>query len=314
MTCKIHCHFHITDDIKYFGPPIGYDASTGERNLKWWAKSISKTARKCGQGIFLEQTSRRVSENRLLLRAKNTNVPTDNGSIRNPVIHDDQWKFTRKKAHDRYNVLTEGSLMVDYKVPHDISPFTLLTPQIRQVLRDGHNNEEGSQPEIEIWKEIMMTDEEGPNKYKYVRAFHHFDVHGRFFDWVHVTHGQNGGYVPALVLLLYRSHNDNGEHRDQALVWKAVPATNHERKFETNISARWKMKLLDSGLPHIETVELNHIEQCIKVYPHWRCKVNCHLPATPLPPGSDRSMFVIDECYDRYGWLLNFVDSERWES
>ncbi len=69
MTCKIHCHFHITDDIKYFGPPIGYDASTGECNLKWWAKSISKTARKCGQGIFLEQTSRRVSENRLLLRA-----------------------------------------------------------------------------------------------------------------------------------------------------------------------------------------------------------------------------------------------------
>ena len=311
MTCKIHCHYHITDDIKYYGPPIGYDASTGERNLKWWAKSISKTARKCGQTIFLEQTSRRVSDNRLLIRAKNTTFTTGNIN-RKAVINDGIWKFTRKKAHIRYNVLTEECVIVDYKIPADITPCMLLTPTIRDILRVGHENEDGGKPEIEIWKEIMMTVDNGPNKY--VRAFHHFDVHGRFFDWVHVKHGPNGGYVPALVLLLYRYHYDTDEHKDHALVWKTLPATNNERKHETNISARWRMKLLDSGLPNIEIVELNDIEECIKVYPHWRCKANRHLPSTPLPPGSDRSMFVIDESYDRYGWILNFVDSERWES
>ena len=46
-TCKCHSHYHIIDDIRYFGDPMGYNASTGERNIKWWAKRISKTARKC---------------------------------------------------------------------------------------------------------------------------------------------------------------------------------------------------------------------------------------------------------------------------
>ena len=147
---------------------------------------------------------------------------------------------------------------------------------------------------------------------KYVRAFHHFDVHGRFFDWVHVKHGDIGGYVPALVLLLYRKGPPE-EKDNYALVWKCLPATNNERKHETNISARWKMKLLESGLPHIESIKSDKILDCIKVNQHWRCKPNCHLPSTPLLPGMDKSMFVIDESYERYSWLLNYVDSDRWE-
>ena len=309
LTCKIHSHYHIVEDIKYFGPPIGYDASTGERNLKWWAKSISKTARKCGQAMFLEQTSKRVTDHRMLKRAQNRNEP-----IRK-TIHNLQckWHFTRKKAHMRYNILTEEHSVVEFTIPENVSASLLLTTEIREVLRRNHN-EEGTQAEIEIWKEMKMTTAEGQPD-RYVRAFHHFDVHGAFFDWVHVKHGAHDGYVPALVLLLYRCQEVDGPdgQQDYALVWKSLPASNNERKHETNLSARWKMKLQDSGLPHIETVRLDDIEECIKAHPHWRCKPNCHIPSTPLPPGTDKSMFVIDESYDRYSWILNHIDSERWQ-
>jgi hypothetical protein len=40
---------------------MGYDAGTGERNLKRWDKGVSKTARKCGQAMFMEQTASRVT-------------------------------------------------------------------------------------------------------------------------------------------------------------------------------------------------------------------------------------------------------------
>jgi hypothetical protein len=188
----------------------------------------------------------------------------------------------------------------------------LLTQEIRDVLRSSHNTDEGVKPEIEIWKEIKMSTEEGQRD-KYVRAFHHFDVHGSFFDWVHVKHGPRDGYVPALVLLLYRCQFDDEGDKDYAVVWKCLPASNNERKHETNLSARWKMKLKDSGLPHIQTIELDDIEDCIKAHPHWRCKPKHHIPSTPILPGADKSMFVIDESYDRYSWILNHLDTERWQ-
>jgi hypothetical protein len=36
------------------------------------------------------------------------------------------------------------------------------------------------------------------------------------------------------------------------------------------------------------------------------------LPSS-LGSGDDRSMFVIDEAYERYSWALNFYDDDRWQ-
>jgi hypothetical protein len=55
-TCEIHCHLHILGNMLMFGDPMQYDAATGERGLKDWAKLISQTAQKCGTDIFLFQT------------------------------------------------------------------------------------------------------------------------------------------------------------------------------------------------------------------------------------------------------------------
>ena len=97
------------------------------------------------------------------------------------------------------------------------------------------------------------------------------------------------------------------------MVWKARAATKAELDQETNLSARWKMDLQENGLPLLVSVPIDHIENCILVYEHWRCRVGNHLPTTEIAPGLDRSMFVIDEAYERSSWALNFLDDKRWQ-
>jgi hypothetical protein len=117
------------------------------------------------------------------------------------------------------------------------------------------------------------------------------------------------GYMPAKLLLLYRTETDE----DCALVWMAQPATATELRQETNISARWKMDLLAAtGLPNIVSISTDNIKKCIPVHKHWKCINKNHLPTTERPRGSDTSMFVIDESYDRYSWCLNFINPDRW--
>jgi hypothetical protein len=303
-TCKCHSHYHIIDDIRYFGDPMGYNASTGERNLKWWAKRISKTARTCGQTIFLEQTSKRVSDQLVLQRAYDAMIMIDeNKTSRNQYTgQGGPWFYSRKEHHLMYNPITDTALYNEHKgkrQPGD--PMLLLTQQIRQVLKDTH----GPTGEIRIWKEIILNEHNGVRTQQSIRAFHDFDEHGKFFDWVHVKE-DDGRYVPAKVVLLYQTNLPS----DHALVWKSLPATDHERQHETNLSARWKVSLLPSGLPSIVSIPTSKIDDCIMVHPHWKCTNGNHIPSTPIPSSDDTSMFVIDELYDRYSWLLNYVDDD----
>ena len=308
-TCKCHAHFHLTDDIKYFGAPIGYDASKGERNLKWWAKRISKTARKCGQRIFLQQTSDRVVDSLVLQRAKEMLQPKETCTTDASSNSDaSSWKYTRKKPHAVYLLDSESAQLNDCNIYKEADVMRLFPDQIRQVLRDSH----GQTGEIKVWKEVLLTLEDGQGHH-HIRAFHDYDSYGSFFDWVHVRQ-PNGSYLPGKMLLLYQVESEDNEKRDCALVWTALPATENERRQETNVSARWKMKLLPSGLPHIVSVSTDSIERCIMAYPHWKCKDGYHLPTTVLHPGSDTSMFVVDEAYERFSWILNFLDDDRWET
>ena len=308
-TCKCHAHFHLTDDIMYFGAPIGYDAGKGERNLKWWAKRISKTARKCGQAVFLEQTSRRVMDSLILQRAKEMITIKESSKPNTSGVSSElsSWQYTRKLPHAIYLLDTGTAKLNECKVYKEGDVMKLFPEQVRDVLKDTH----GVSGEIRVWKEVLLTLEDGQGHQR-IRAFHDFDAYGSFFDWVHVRL-PNGSYLPAKMLLLYEVVSEGNEPKHCALVWIASPATDSERRHETNISARWKMKLLPSGLPNIVSVSTDCIERCILVYPHWKCKDGYHLPTTALNPGSDTSMFVIDESYERYSWLLNFLDDDRWE-
>jgi hypothetical protein len=94
------------------------------------------------------------------------------------------WFYSRKEHHLMYNSITDMALYNEHKGKRQpCDPLLLLTPQIRQVLKDTH----GPTGEICIWKEIILNEHNGIRTQQLIRAFHDFDEHGKFFDWVHVV-------------------------------------------------------------------------------------------------------------------------------
>jgi hypothetical protein len=321
-TCKCHAHFHLIWAIKYYGAPMGYDAGKGERNLKFWAKEMSTTARKCGQSIFIAQTSERVADYLVIQQAHNmilsdTKIQrrTNGNNNTNPTADNlPSWVFTRTTPHMLYNLEHNHAEMIKCNGKKVPKPFSLLTTSVQNILRDIHGPT-GNHPseDIRIWKEIKLCFGEGKGHH-YVRAFHDFDEYGKFFDWVQVKVDDpdpdtDDAYRPAKALLLYQTE----ANQNFALVWMAQEATTAELRLETNISARWKMDLVQAtGLPKIVSIPIDDIKKSIVVLEHWKCLDNNHLPTTQRAHGEDTSMFVIDESYDRYSWCLNFVDCDRW--
>ena len=203
--------------------------------------------------------------------------------------------------------------MIKYNGKKPPNPFALLTTSIQNLLEELHGPT-GDHPSdnIRIWKEIKLCFGEG-NGHHFVRAFHDFDSYGKFFDWVQVkvdnSEDDDDAYRPAKALLLYQTE----DNQDRALVWMAQTATAAELRLETNISARWKMDLVEqTGLPHLVSIPMEDIKKTIGVYEHWKCINNNHLPTTELANGENIWKFVVDESYERYSWCLNFVDPDRW--
>lgn len=315
LTCKCHSHFHLIEDIKMFGPPMGFDAGKGERHLKTNAKQPSKTARKSGIKEFMDQTSKRVTDRIVLQRAlqflpirPDDIISSDNrkkiSRIRPNATDSCIWEYTRRLPHMFYDLRT-GGVKGNYHYP-----FRLLTDHIRKTLCHLHG-EEGS---ISIWREIRLnlSNHEG---HQYVRSFFEFDKYGPYFDWVHVTWNQRGKledtYKPAKVLLIYQTEDKCG----RALVWSALSATTKDYNHETNISALWQMETEENtGLPQIRSIPLSRIERCCMVHELWQTKEGNQIPTTRNPKlYNKRNPYIIQECYTRYSWSLNLSDPTRWD-
>lgn len=328
LTCKCHAHFHLTADIQYFGAPMGFDASKGERNLKWWAKSLSKTARKCGQATFIQQTAQRLSDYLLLQRAYallqsefDAMEPSKNPREPIPTPTDDeidlgseaenrtQFNFTRTSPHLHFNprtqvVTSNGNICSDHTK-------TYLSVPVKQYLSFNHRHCEG----IDIWKEIRLVLPDSQGKQS-VRAYHHYDVFGSFFDWVHLSHPSRDPkdedkYIVAKVLLLYRLSDSN---ETMALVWQGTPVTEADTKWETNISARWKMQVdRVSKLPILLHVPMSRIERCIKVHQHWKDSQTTPIPSpeSNVDFNMSRTGFFVDELYFPYQWPLHFIQYQQ---
>jgi hypothetical protein len=207
----------------------------------------------------------------------------------------------------RYNLQTKEAALEPGTTSYGTNAgcHKLLTPNVTQVLHTQH----GDVGFFSIWKEIRVDLDGEGGGYHYVRAFRDFDSSGHYFDWVHLTdRNHEKSYRPAMVVLLYCF-----QEQHYALVWKTKPAADAETSLETNLSARWKMDLQVNGLPRLVSVPIDDIEKCIYVHEHWRCRDGNHLPTTALRPGDDRSMFVVDEVYERSSWALNFIDDQRWQ-
>ena len=63
---KIVDLFHIIDFMEQFGPADGFNAGTGERGLKGWAKAHVKHTQRSTLDRFNEQIANRVDERALI--------------------------------------------------------------------------------------------------------------------------------------------------------------------------------------------------------------------------------------------------------
>lgn len=290
----------------------GFEASKGERNLKTWAKHVCKTARKCGELVFIEQTARRVSDHLLLEKAldvvSQSSVKDKESGVKETTgVSPQTWKFTRKLPHVVYHMETDLAYM-NGTVPVDFPE--LINEPIKEVLRRTHPQD----TIINIWKEIRIDFPTSVGGYHHVRAYHQFDVHGAFFDWVQIksesrrrkadgSEEVTETYRPALVLLLYQTCEEKTNH---AVVWMAKSASKDQLDLETNISARWSMKTQTStGLPLIQLVPISHIDQCISVHRLWNEYNTSHFP-------QEQHRYSIEVDYSMDDWLLNFIDDGQW--
>jgi hypothetical protein len=163
----------------------------------------------------------------------------------------------------------------------------------------------GNNGDIEIWKEARDI-----KAAQYVRAYHQFDKYDPFFDWVNVKEGPSDDgpdYIPCKAVLLYRFGGMN-----YCMCWPAQAATQAERRHETHVSARWKMSFQANGLPTLRSVPLEDVAEAIFVYQHFTDSPH-HFPQEPVSQYARSSSYIIDECYDRYSWALNYLDPDRWQ-
>ncbi len=304
-TGKIHSHFHLARATREYGSPMGFDANLAERGLKSWAKNVSKTARKCGDATFVTQTAKRVVDVLLLAKVRRlySTVEEDMQKKGSPLDLPGgiTWKYTRASCHMTFDLGSQVSQsffgrLVDNAEDHN----RLLIKPIKRKLVECH----GDFGTIMIWKEILMEPSEGARHY--VRAFHHFDEYGPFFDWVQVRcFDDSNEYIIGKVLLLYKF-----ESEDYALVWTALKPTHAERRAETNISARWRMGFADNS-PKIICVNTAKLDRCCFVFEH-RKHPDTRIPITEVDEADQRT-YIVDEAYERYAWALNFLDESRWE-
>ncbi len=88
---KFHEMLHVPHNVQRFGSPQNYDASGGERSLKYWAKQPSNTAQKRGADIFTQQVADRIQERACVEKAKRAikfdsavhNIPNSNYEDKN---------------------------------------------------------------------------------------------------------------------------------------------------------------------------------------------------------------------------------------
>lgn len=320
QTCKCHAHLHIVQDILLFGSPMGFEASKGERNLKIWAKGYSKTARKCGQNIFIEQTARRVADHMVLQQANQFLNNHDGSTAAQQAGRNNQnsaspsnqslpprWKYTRKKPHLVYDLATKETCTQEGAV---VDCGLLLTDDIRKLLQRQH----GRVGEICIWREIQIDLGDG-NGHNHVRAYHEYDQYGSFFDWAAIDYSpqdapNDDDYRPALVLLLYMVKSANTHH---AIIWETQEASESEFITESNLVASWSMAVKHGGTACIRSIETGKIKTCISVYKHWRNPTSIvYHPLNDINPQEARAGLMIKEQYEIYAWLVNLVDDTRW--
>jgi len=311
-TCKIHCHFHILQNILMFGDPMQYDAAKGERGLKDWAKLISQTAQKCGIDTFLFQTIQRVSTHQLMQRAQQLELwrvrrEKTRKDRTDPLVEETPVRavMNRKVPHFRYKTAAGVLYSVDRKGKEtDVSEKTgIVDKRIISKIEMEHKDLE----DIDIWGEIYLSDPHLDNDGQLLRGHPALDRYGEMYDWVAVTFDtadpSNEGLVgPAKLLAFYKDE----EGVDRAVVHATNVTTGRETNAgNTMLVQNNRLEFTPRGHPALRTIRVDQIDRGIMAFEHENF-------SGPLPPtidyARDKSKFIVSCVEDRAQWAYLFFE------
>ena len=264
---------------------------------------------KCGEQIFVDQTTNRVSDQQLLsnvsrLYNNSPIVTTPSDEHSSGCLHE----HSRTECHVRFHLSSSASTLVspsqdltfeEQRIILDL----LLRPMIVTKLRQQH----GVFGTVEIWKGLRVRlPKLGTESKHHVRAFPKFDKHGSYNDWVVVKDDGEGedSYWPSKVVLIYRF-----DSKDYCMCWCSQSRKEEDRKYESCISARWRMDFGTNGLPILSCVEMKDVVQTMYVYEHFHER-EVPFPEVSVSIAKQRAIYVVDEVYERQTWSNLYLSQQ----
>jgi hypothetical protein len=334
-TCKVHAFLHCISNTYEYGDPMQYESGKGERGLKDWAKSVSKTAQKTGLDVFIFQTVMRVADRLLLSRAldvverQNQNKelqqeqqphqqqqPSDEGESGNVL--------KRRLPHFRYYIIDDKLVTVDRKGKE--SPITdeAGTKQVPSNVIKALRKEEKDMDIINIWGEVRLSLPSvaslGESEWKYLRAHGALDNFGPYFDWVDAffeVDGDSSGdttsdddqsqseesYVaPAKLLAFYEDSNGHM----CAIVHSVEWSTGKETELgNTRLVTNYIREFTSAGWPAMRKIKVNDIRRAVYAIERRKC-------GGPLPPKTlnrgEQDEYVVSVTIPRARWASIFYE------
>lgn len=258
-TGKIHSHLHLADDIRLYGHPMNWECSKGERGLKTWAKTVSKTAQKQNLGTFMQQTAIRVWES-LLLRNTLQTISKQTDQLHEFSDEKVDKPGVRKHPHYQLRFIMGGGIeliAISQKGSKSL-PVTHAEEFIHPLMIKSLKNLFGSEVPsngIKIYKDAKISLN---GSIQPIRAFPNYDKDGSFFDWVMVTWKlgrNNSAQAPAKVLLIFEDKEEEISVLVQSCFWQS----REDVAASTDIVARWRLEFNN------ETVRSERVIRIVKL-------------------------------------------------
>ena len=283
-TCKTHSQLHNTHSIDYFGGLMQYNCAMGERGLKFWAKGISRTAKKHGAEKFTFGTSLRIAE-KLLLDTVADRVKQIRRSEQSSGLDQTALWSLRKAPHFQIDHKKADSLVaVDRwgKARQPDAASGRIDKLIQRALQ-GLTRKDGLDP-IDIWCEARNSLGE------IIRCWPEYrSGMGPKYEWAMVAFDSgtdsDGNQpppetFPAKVLSLFK----DGEGELQALLWPASYKMSRGSETEwgdTRLITHYRLEWRSNGEPLLYSQPFKNVQRSIVVFEAKKYD-------TPLPPPNPR--------------------------
>ena len=243
---KFHDLLHILLAMIQFGDTDNFDASHGERLLKYWVKHPGITCQKRGQHRFLQQMSDRIAESLCLREAHMSKAALATRSLREAVQVNREDSF----------LVGSPSCRVQYTPDSGNIECLWMRKAKKQRIRCLH-------PCVMdyVKRNFRRLNQTGDSIFFYTEAKHHGVIlrahpdytksgSGPWYDFATIRYEENRQGVqdyPARLLAFFKVTDENGSDDNYAIIQSTQYVTENEvtcrRKLhQTDIASRWEME------------------------------------------------------------------------